>query len=426
MSNPSSPKAQTLAQKLIARAAGRASVEPGEIVTCQVDLAMFHDSSGPRRLKPMLEELGASIWDRSKVVLVMDHYVPAQDDDSRRIIRIAREWAREQDLPHVYDSIGICHVVVPQHGHIRPGMFCVGGDSHSPTGGAFGAYMFGIGSTDMLGVMVNGALWVQVPHTIRMEWFNRLAPGVMAKDMMLHMIGRFGMNGGEYAAVEFCGEAVRALSMQERMTLSNMSAELGAQVGLIEPDETTYQWLAAHGAGELPREDWRSDADAAVTLHRFDAAQLAPQVAAPHSPANTRDVGEFSATRVDVAYIGACTGAKLDDLRAAAAVLKGRRVAAGVRLSVAPASQQDQAIAESEGLMATLRDAGAEVLPTACGACSGYGGSIPDGATVISTTARNFKGRMGSATAEVYLGSPYTVAASALAGRITDPREVMA
>lgn len=426
MSNPSSPKAQTLAQKLIARAAGRASVEPGEIVTCQVDLVMFHDSSGPRRLKPMLEELGASIWDRSKVVLVMDHYVPAQDDDSRRIIRIAREWAREQDLPHVYDSIGICHVVVPQHGHIRPGMFCVGGDSHSPTGGAFGAYMFGIGSTDMLGVMVNGALWVQVPHTIRMEWFNRLAPGVMAKDMMLHMIGRFGMNGGEYAAVEFCGEAVRALSMQERMTLSNMSAELGAQVGLIEPDETTYQWLAAHGAGELPREDWRSDADAAVTLHRFDAARLAPQVAAPHSPANTRDVGEFSATRVDVAYIGACTGAKLDDLRAAAAVLKGRRVAAGVRLSVAPASQQDQAIAESEGLMATLRDAGAEVLPTACGACSGYGGSIPDGATVISTTARNFKGRMGSATAEVYLGSPYTVAASALAGRITDPREVMA
>lgn len=426
MSNLPPPKAQTLAQKLIARAAGRDHVAPGDIVSCKVDLAMFHDSSGPRRLKPMLEELGAEIWDRSKVVLVMDHYVPAEDDDSRRIIRIARDWAREQDLPHVYDSIGICHVVVPQHGHIRPGMFCVGGDSHSPTGGAFGAYMFGIGSTDMLGVMVNGALWVQVPHTIRMHWRNRLAPGVMAKDMMLHMIRRFGMNGGEYASVEFCGEAVRALSMQERMTLSNMSAELGAQVGLIEPDDTTWDWLAAHGAPDLPREPWQSDPDAEVTTHEFDAAELSPQVAAPHSPANTLDVGEFGDTRINVAYIGACTGAKLDDLRAAAAVLKGHRVASGVRLSVAPASQHDQSIAEAEGLMATLRDAGAEVLPTACGACSGYGGSIPDGATVISTTARNFKGRMGSATAEVYLGSPYTVAASALTGRISDPREVMA
>ncbi|HZY34412.1 MAG TPA: aconitase family protein, partial [Rhodanobacter sp.] len=200
-------KAQSLAQKLIASAAGRSSVMPGEIVSCKVDLAMFHDSSGPRRLKPMLEELGATIWDRSKVVLVIDHYVPAQDDDSRRIVQVAREWAREQRLPHVYDSIGICHVVVPQHGHLRPGMFCVGGDSHSPTGGAFGAYMFGIGSTDMLGVMVNGELWVRVPETIRMEWQGRLAPGVMAKDMMLHMIGRFGMNGSQYQAVEFTGSA---------------------------------------------------------------------------------------------------------------------------------------------------------------------------------------------------------------------------
>ena len=242
----------TLAQKLVARAAGRGHVVPGEIVTCRVDLAMFHDSSGPRRLQPMLAELGAQIWDKSKVVLVIDHYVPEVDDESRRIVRIARDWAAEQRLPHVYDSQGICHVVVPQHGHLRPGMFCVGGDSHSPTGGAFGAYMFGIGATEMLGVVTSGEIWLQVPESIFMQWNGRLADGVSAKDMMLAMLGRHGMNGGAYQAVEFCGSAVRALSMQERMTLANMSAELGAQAGLVAPDETTRTWLASKSGRGLP------------------------------------------------------------------------------------------------------------------------------------------------------------------------------
>ena len=422
--------ARTLAQKLIAKACGRAYVARGEIVSCKVDLAMFHDSSGPRRLKPMLDELGAQIWDKQRVVLVMDHYVPEQDEDSRRIVRIARDWAVEQQLPHVYDSIGICHVVVPQKGHIRPGMFCVGGDSHSPTGGAFGAYMFGIGSTEMLGVMVTGEIWVRVPLTLRMQWDGRLAAGVTAKDMMLHMIGRFGMNGGDYQAVEFCGPAVQALSMQERMTLSNMSAEMGAQAGLIAPDATTREWLLGAGvpAEAITTEGWHTDEgvdESTASTFRFDAAALAPQVAAPHSPANTYPVGDFGQVAVQVAYIGACTGAKLDDLRAAASVLRGKRVAPGLRLMVAPASIQDQQAAQAEGVLGALRDAGAELLPTACGACSGYGGSIPDGASVIATTARNFKGRMGSATAQVYLASPYTVAASALRGRITDPREVL-
>lgn len=418
--------ARTLAQKLLARACGRAHVSPGEIVSCKVDLAMFHDSSGPRRLQPMLQELGAELWDRSRIVLVMDHYLPARDEDARRIVRIARDWAQEQRLPHVYDGEGICHVVLPQNGHLRPGMFCVGGDSHSPTGGAFGAYMFGIGSTEMLGVVVTGEIWVRVPDTLRMQWDGRLQPCVTAKDMALHMIGRLGMNGGQYQAVEFCGEAVRALSMAERMTLSNMSAELGSQVGLIAPDDTTRAWLAEHGVPGVSTEDWGSDEAAAATTLRFDAAALAPQVAAPHSPANARAVDTYRDVAVQAAYIGACTGAKLDDLRAAALVLARRRIADGVRLLVAPASARDQAQAEREGVMAVLRQAGAEVLATTCGACAGYGGSIPDGARVISSTARNFKGRMGSATAQVYLASPYTVAASALRGRITDPREVMA
>ena len=413
---------QSLAQKIIARAAGLPSVTVGDIVTCQVDLAMFHDSSGPRRLKPMLEELGATIWDKSKVVLVMDHYVPERNEDSRKIVKIARDWAREQDLPHVYDSQGICHVVVPQNGHIQPGMFCVGGDSHSPTGGAFGAYMFGIGSTEMLGVVVTGQLWLRVPQTMAMNWSGQLAPGVCAKDMMLAMIARFGMNGANYQAVEFTGSAVKALSMQERMTLCNMSAELGAQTGLVAADSTTRQWL------KRPSDiaDFTSDPGSFDVEHRFDASMLSPQLAAPHSPAHGVPIAAHAATKIDVAYLGACTGAKLNDMRFAAHVLHGKKIAHGVQLMLAPASLQDLAEAKTEGILQSLLDAGATLLPSACGACAGYGNGFADGQTVISSTARNFKGRMGPASTQVYLGSAYTVAASALRGYITDPREVLA
>ncbi|PLQ00636.1 3-isopropylmalate dehydratase large subunit [Cupriavidus pauculus] len=421
---------QTLAQKLLARAAGRADVAPGEIVTCRVDLAMMHDSSGPRRVKPMLEKLGAKVWNPDKVVLVTDHYVPAHDADSRRIVQIARDWARDEGVVRFHDMEGICHVVVPQKGYLRPGMFAVGGDSHSSTGGAFGAYMFGIGATEMLGVLVTGEIWVRVPQTIRMRWHGRLGAGVSAKDMMLRMCTRFGMDGGQYQAVEYTGDAVSALSMQERMTLANMTAELGGQVGLIAPDATTRDWLLAAGApaDAIDIDSWQSDADAAcLAVHDFDATTLAPQVSRPHTPANADDVDVFGNVGIDIAYIGACTGAKLDDLRMAAQVLRGKRVASGTRLLVAPASAADQQRAAQEGTLAALTDAGAELLPNACGACAGYGEHrFGEDSVVISATARNFKGRMGAASSQVYLGSPYTVAASAIAGRIADPREVLA
>ncbi len=422
-------QASSLAQKIIARAAGQASVRVGDIVTCQLDLAMFHDSSGPRRLKPMLEELGSQIWDKSKVVLVMDHYVPERDDAARKIVRLARDWALEQKLPHVYDSQGICHVVVAQQGHIRPGTLCVGGDSHSPTGGAFGAYMFGIGSTEMLGVVVTGEIWLRVPQTIAMHWSGRLASGVCAKDMMLFMIHRFGMNGANYQALEFTGSAVRALSMPERMTLCNMGAEMGAQAALVAPDEVTQRWLeqtgAMHGVAVPDWTAWHSDPGSFDTQHDFDAGTLSPQLAAPHSPAHGVPIADHAETSIAIAYIGACTGAKLDDLRFAAQVLRGRKVAAGVQLLVAPASLKDKAQAEMEGTLQVLTDAGATILPSACGACAGYGDSFAGGKTVISSTARNFKGRMGPADTQVFLGSAYTVAASALRGFITDPRMVM-
>ncbi len=409
---------QTLAQKLVARAAGKASVKPGEIVTCKVDLAMVHDSSGPRRLKPMLERLGAKVWDPAKLVVITDHYVPGYDDESRRILSLAREWVREAGIARFHDAEGICHVVLPEKGYLRPGMFAVGGDSHSPTGGAFGAYMFGVGATEMLGVVVTGEIWLKVPHTIAMHFDGELAPGVCAKDLMLHLIGRFGLDGGQYQAVEYRGPAIRKLGMQERMTLCNMTAELGGQTGLIASDDVTRDYLRSD------IEIWEGDPGAEVLAeHRFAAGDIAPQVAAPHSPANSRPVMDFS-EELDLAYIGACTGAKLSDLRMAAKVLEGGK--AKIPLIVAPASRRDQQIAEREGTLQVLLDAGAELLPTSCGMCAGYGERLlADGAVAISTTARNFKGRMGAPSSRVYLASPYTVAASALAGRIADPREVL-
>jgi 3-isopropylmalate/(R)-2-methylmalate dehydratase large subunit len=411
---------QTLAQKLVARAAGKSPVTPGEIVICKVDLAMMHDSGGPRRVKPMLERLGAKVWDPSKVVVITDHYLPAHDEESRKIIRIARDWAREAGVRNFYDAQGICHVVLPERGHLRPGMFVVGGDSHSPTGGAFAAYMFGVGATEMLGVLVTGEIWLKVPHTIVMDFGGALQPGVSAKDMMLFLIGRFGLDGGQYQAVEYRGAAIRKLPMQERMTLCNMTAELGGQTGLIASDDVTRDFLKIKNI-----EAWASDPDAPVLAHhRFDASELAPQVAAPHSPANSRPANEFSDVRPTLAYIGACTGAKLEDLRMASQVLKRRKAA--MRLLVAPASLRDQNVAEQEGTLQILLDAGAELLPNACGICAGYGDHVlPENMVAISSTARNFKGRMGAVSSQVYLASPYTVAASAVAGRICDPREML-
>ncbi|MSQ69865.1 MAG: 3-isopropylmalate dehydratase large subunit [Betaproteobacteria bacterium] len=419
--------AQTLAQKIIAHAAGRDSVTPGEIVICKVDLAMMHDSGGPRRVAPMLEQLGAKVWDPDKVVVITDHYLPANDDDSRRIIRIARDWVRDAGIAKFHDGIGICHVVLPEQGHLRPGMFVVGGDSHSPTGGAFGAYMFGIGATEMLGVLVTGEIWLKVPETLLIDWSGRLGEGVSAKDMMLFLCGRLGMEGAQYQAVQYSGEAMAHLSMQERMTLCNMAAELGAQAGLIAPDETTLAYLRQAGAPVANVASWHGDAEAELLGHyHFDAASLAPQVAAPHSPANAAGVEMHSGKPIDVAYIGACTGAKLDDLRMAASVLRGRRTAAGVSLIVAPASKKDEDAARADGTLAALEQAGARFLGNACGACAGYGEHrFGEDTVVISSTARNFKGRMGAASSQVYLGSPFTVAASAVAGHICDPREML-
>ncbi len=419
---------QTLAQKIIARAAGVAEAPVGAILTCRVDLAFAHDSSGPRRWKPQLEALGARLWDPDKVVIASDHYVPAVDAESAAILKLTRDFAADYGVSRFYDMEGIAHTLLPQKGLLRPGMFIAGGDSHSPHAGAFGCFSAGYGATDMLGVVATGETWLDVPAADRVRVEGELGKGLTAKDVMLWLCRRLGMeNAGK--VIEYSGETVAAMSMDERMTLTNMSAELGYDTGLIAPDETTLAHIRTHGGDPGPDPlQWRSDPDAAYGLDLLlNAAELAPQVAAPHSPANSDAASAHAGTRIDQAYIGACVGAKLDDLRMAVEVLRGRRVAPGVRLLVAPASRVITAQAAEEGVLTALLDAGATLMPSGCGACAGMGaGILAAGETCISTTNRNFKGRMGHAEAFVYLGSAYTVAAAAVAGRILDPRDLLA
>ena len=419
--------AQTLAEKIIANAAGQASVSAGEVVTACVDLAMIHDSGGPRRVKPILERLGVPVWDRDRVVVISDHYVPAVDAQSAQILDLTRKWVAEQGIEGFHDMQGICHVVLPERGHLKPGMFVVGGDSHSPTGGAFGTYMFGIGATEMAGVLATGEIWIKVPETVLLNWSGDLPPGVSAKDMMLHLCAEFGLGGAEYRAVQFAGGTIGGLGMAERMTLSNMAAELGAQAGLIAPDETTAAYIREAGGGDCESAPWQGDNGASYhDIRNYDASTLAPQVAAPHSPANAAPVGEVEAAAIDQAYIGACTGAKLADLHMACEILRGRKVAKGTRLLLAPASTRTTAAAAADGTLAALTEAGAFLLPAGCGACAGYGsGVLAEEETAISSTARNFQGRMGATSSRLYLASPYTVAATAVTGKITDPREFL-
>lgn len=418
----------TLTEKILARASGAPVVRPGDILTVKVDLAMAHDSSGPRRWRPRLEALGARLWDPSKVVIVSDHYVPAVDAVSAAILKETRDFARDYNVGHFFDMRGISHVVMPEHGLLKPGMFVAGGDSHSPNGGAFGCFIAGFGATDMTAIAVTGETWIAVPATRRVEWDGAFQDGVSAKDVMLFLCREIGMENHNLV-IEYAGETVTAMSMAERMTLCNMAAELGADTGIIAPDQKTLDHIRTHG-GEVADDAldvWRSDADAAYhDSFAFDAASLSPQVAAPHNPGNSDSVCEYKNVKIDQAYIGACVGAKHDDLEMAARILKGRKVASGVRLLVAPASARTTEEAAKSGVLATLAEAGAVMLPSGCGACAGMGhGLLAEGDVCISTTNRNFKGRMGHKDAFVYLGSPYSVAAAAVTGEVTDPRELL-
>ena len=414
----------TLAEKILGAHAG-APARAGDVVVARVDFAMIHDARAANALK-QLEKLGAKeLPFANRTALVLDHYSPPPNPEAANTHVDMRRFADEQGAV-IYDiGDGICHQVLPEGGHFTCGDLIVGTDTHSTTYGAFNALGTGVEGTDVSAVMMTGRLWFRVPQTIRIELKGRLQPGVWAKDVTLTMLGRLGAEGANYKALEYCGEGVAAMDIDDRMTLSNHAAELGAKAAILEADEKTFAWLKARGARE-PRAV-KADADA-IYADRIDidAASLAPQVARNHQIDDVIAVPEVSGQKIHIALIGTCTNGRLDDLRQAAAILKGRRLAKGVRMIVTPASRQVYLAALREGIVEALTAAGASVEAAGCGTCVNITGHlIPgDDQVIISSANRNFKGRLGNPKSEIWIGSAATVAASALTGCITDPREV--
>ena len=412
---------RTAAEKIISAHAGT-DARAGDFVVACVDLAMIHDTTGPIAIKAFREYGREKVWDPSKMVIVLDHATPSPSERISNLHMLLREFAAQQGIALFDAGEGVCHQLVVEKGLVLPGGLAVGADSHTCTYGALGAFAFGIGSSDMSGVMLTGKLWLKVPGTMKVVFRGEMGQGVSSKDLMLNFIGQVGADGADYLSLSFSGDTVKAMSLSERMTLSNMAIECGAKAGLVAPDGKTGAHLKALGRGEgNPAYD---DEDA--VFDRFveiDASKVPPQVALPHSVDSVVAVTEAAGTEVSQVYIGTCTNGRLDDLRIAARILSGRKVSPNCRLLVCPPSRKIMADAITEGILLQLVEAGAAILPPGCGPCPGTHLGVPgDGENVISTANRNFKGRMGNNKAGVYLASPATCAASALEGRIADPR----
>lgn len=415
---------KTLAEKILTRCSGQKSVSAGEIVTVPVDCLMMDDALGPWFVNKPFQDLGGVVKKPENVVVISDHYCPTANVDHTENVAYTRRWCREHGITY-FESEGPCHQVLAEHGYDLPGTILVGTDSHTVTAGAFGCFGSGIGSTEAAGVLHTGEIWLRVPESIRIKWDGKLGNRVMAKDLILKTIGDLGHAGATYMAMEFVGSTIRTMPMDERMCISNMAVEAGAKVGLIPADEKTEAYLKAVGVSRSYYV-MQSDPDAVYAKKLiYKAEELGPQVACPHVVDNVHPIEEVAGLQIHQAYIGSCTGGRISDLRAAAEVLQGKKVAPGVRLLVSPGSKDIYRQAIEEGVMEVLMDAGAVILAPTCGACVGlHSGVMPAGERCVSTTNRNFKGRMGSYDSEVYLASPATVAASALAGALADPRNV--
>lgn len=415
----------TLAEKILARASGRDEVRAGEFVVAAIDLALTHDIFAAQ-VFGHLEAAGVDqVFDPARTVVVIDHMVPAPSEMAATAHRTIREQVARFGVEHFYDAgRGICHQLLPEMGHVRPGMLVVGTDSHTTTHGGLAAAGTGIGTSEMAYALAVGHLWFRVPETIRFELEGALSPHVSWKDVILWIAGRFGSDVAQYRAVEFAGPGAAGASVASRLTVCNMAVEIGAKFGMFPADQTTAAYLEARGvpAGE----PLHADADAGYAgIHRIPLGSLEPQVAQPHNVDRVVPVGQVEGTSIQQAFLGSCTNGRLEDLRAAAAVLAGRRIHPGVRMLVAPASSTVFQEALAAGIIQTLAEAGAVVLPSGCGPCfGGHGGLLAPGERCIGTHNRNFAGRMGSAQAGIYLGSPETVAASAVAGSIADPRRL--
>ena len=413
-----------IAEKILAAASGREEVKPGEIVEAKVDMAMANEITGPLAIQAFKKIGTPRVWNNEKIVLILDHQVPADSVRSAEMHKIMRTFAEEQDISLLYDIGfgGVCHQVMVEKGHVRPGELVVGADSHTCTYGAVGAFATGIGSTEMAGVFATGEIWLRVPSAIRVDLAGSFRRFVAPKDLILYLIGTIGADGATYKAVEFTGPAVFGISVSGRMTMCNMTVEMGAKTGIISPDEVTLEYVQEHAEGSF--RILGSDADAAYEKTiEVDVGELGPQVACPHSVDNVKPVEKVEGTRIDQAFIGSCTNGRLEDLELAAEFLKGRKVKKGVRLLITPASQEVYMQALQRGLFEVFVNAGAYVCSPTCGPCfGGHMGLLAAEEVCISSSNRNFVGRMGSPKAEIYLGSPATVAASAIAGEIVDPR----
>lgn len=415
---------KTMSEKILAKAAGKDSVSAGDIEWVNVDIAMTDDVLGPRiEIAKNMERIHDEVWDKEKLVVISDHYTPPANAKQAEMVKFTRDWSKAHGVKHYYEYCGPCHQILAEEGFDKPGTVVFGTDSHTTTGGAFGAFSTGCGSTEMLGIITTGETWVKVPETIQVVWNGALPKGVMAKDISLKTVGAIGHAGATYKAVEYQGEAIEALPMDERMAISNMAVEMGAKVGLIAADEKTVEYLRNIGVeGELDMVS--SDPDAVYCEQfKFDASTLEPMVACPHAVDNVHPVSELGDIRIHQVYIGSCTGGRLSDLEAAAEILKGKHVHPDVRLLISPASQKIYLQAMEKGIMSTLVEAGAVIMAPTCGVCAGlHSGLIAEGEACLATSNRNFLGRMGSAGSFVYLSSPATAAATALTGYITDPR----
>lgn len=415
---------KTFAEKILAMKAGLAEVVPGQIVTVRPDKLLTHDNTSA--IAKTFRKIGVKrVADPNMNVVILDHVTPAANETYAQSHKETREFVREQGIAAFYDiGEGICHQVLPEHGHALPGMLIVGSDSHTPLHGAFGAFATGIGRTEAAAVMATGEIWLRVPESMRIVVEGRMPERVSAKDLVLRIIGDIGADGADYKSVEFAGPAIEAMSVGSRMVLCNMAAEMGAKNAYVAPDAKTRAWLA--GRTQAPYQEIVPDPDATyVQVLTYDVSTLVPQVAKPHRVDNVVPVTEVAGLEINQALIGTCTNGRLEDLQAAADILRGKKIAPWVRLLVLPASREVLLEAIQAGIITDLVAAGATLLNPGCGPCLGaHEGCMAPGERTISTANRNFKGRMGSPEAEIYLASPATVAASALKGVLTDPRTV--
>jgi 3-isopropylmalate/(R)-2-methylmalate dehydratase large subunit len=415
----------TLAEKILAAHAGKKRVSPGEFLNVRVDLILANDITAPIAIREF-KRLGVDkVFDPKRVVMVADHFVPNKDVASAEQVKLMREFAQEQKI--IYFELGeggIEHVLLPEQGLVLPGEVVIGADSHTCTYGALGAFATGMGSTDIAAAMATGDIWMKVPPTIKLVYHGKLGKWVVGKDLVLYTIGDIGVDGALYSAMEFTGEAIDSLSMDSRFTMANMAIEAGAKAGIFGVDNKTQLYVKSRAKRAYTVYQADKDAEYARVIE-YDASKIEPQVALPHSPANTKPVSQLKNIEINQAVIGSCTNGRLEDLKIAAEILKGKKVRPGVRCIIIPGTQQVYLDALAEGLIEIFIKAGAVVSPPTCGPClGGHMGVLGDGERAVSTTNRNFVGRMGSPKSEVYLANPAVAAASAIMGKIISPEEV--